>query len=441
MSDKGAVMSRASDVVWLLGAAVVVVGATLLACIGLWWISAVTIAVIALVIWIASRREAQVILTATVGCISIISASSVFLPDDGSAISIGLRVVGSGLLLVSAFRAKSQGYSADPNLKRVVRRWAVALGVPVAVYIALATVPFGMWNDFLSYEVGVVLLCVVISCSAPQLASGTLQRSVIIALAATVIASIVMGFLLPEFGIQQGRLRGVVNNANLLGFYAFLLGVVALVAVKRTSARVVLLGAAAIALLWTASRASTLALIIAIVVLILLTRLATGLLVTAGLAILGIIVGLVWPSFLNVFEGVTRGNDSRSGSLDVALAAVKSNPWSGVGLGNEASIIASSPLRAAANGGIPGLIVVGILWVAILYTSARVGGKTLALGVAAVAHSCFEGWLLSPVGPMILIFALVWLTVAHSDLTSKLRTDPGPDKITSTRNKAASGLA
>jgi hypothetical protein len=379
--------------------------------------------VIGVLVAILSRAEARVVFTATLGCISIICASSVFLPDDGSTISISLRVVGSGLLLVSAYQSKARGFAADAKLKRLIRKWTLALGLPVGIYIALATLPFGMWSAFLAYEVGVVLLCAVILCSAPQLASGTLQRAVVVALATTVVASILVGAVLPEFGIQQGRLRGVLNNANLLGFYAFLLGVVALVAVKRTSFRWILVGASAVALLWTASRASTLALVIAIVILILLTRFATGLLVAGGLALLGTIVGLIWPSFVNVFEGITRGNDSRSGSWDVALAAVESNPWHGVGLGNEVSIIASSPLRAAANGGIPGLVIVGILWAAIVYTSARVGGRTLALGVSAVVHSCFEGWLLSPVGPMILVFALVWLTVAHRDLTGKVAAD------------------
>lgn len=411
--------SGTRTLVWTTVGAILAAILTILACFGFFWLSLSLLGITALIIFVLCHPEMRVVLPAAVGCLSIIFASSVFLPDDSSFVSIGARIVGSALLILSAHQSKLGRYGSTPVNKRTIRRWAISLAAPIAIYIALATLPFGMWNNFIAYEVGVVLLVFVIYYSGPQLSSGTLRKAVIAALTTTVIVSLLAGVALPGLGIEQGRLRGILNNANLLGFYAFLLGAVALTLVKRKAARYLLLAAVAAALLWSSSRASTLSLVILIVVLVVLTRFAAGMAFIAGLAVVTVAAATIWPSLLDVLEGVTRQNNSRSGSWDVALAVLEKQPWSGVGLGNEASIIASSPLRAAADAGIPGLIVIFVLWIAIIYASRRAGRRTLALGLAACVHSCFEGWLLSPVGPIILVFALAWLIVAYSEIKSR----------------------
>lgn len=403
-----------SNVIWIASAGVLAAVAAYLACTGSAGVAFAGLAVLAILIILGFPR-ARAVFTAAAGCLMIVSASSVFIPDDGAVASIVLRIAGSVLLVAGAIQSRAHGFSASPVQRRLVRTWLLTLVLPVGVYIALATIPHSMWGTFLSYGLGVGLLAAVVMSGAPQLASGTLRQAVVIALATIVIASLLAGLLIPELAIEQGRLRGVLNNANLLGFYAFLLGVVALTLVDRAATRWALLAATAMTLLWTASRASTLAFVIAAVLLILFTRFATGVMVTGALVLVGVCVGLVWPGFFDLFDGIVRGNNSRIGSWDVAVSALQLSPWNGVGLGNEASIIASSPLRAAADAGYPGLIVVAILWVAMLVVSARRGGRVFALTLAAVVHSCFEGWLLSPVGPMILVFALTWLTVADSD--------------------------
>ncbi|WP_348788969.1 O-antigen ligase family protein [Leifsonia sp. NPDC080035] len=404
-----------SNVIWIGSAVVLAIAATILACAGNAGVVLAGLAIVALLITLGFPR-ARAVFFAAAGCLLIVFASSVFIPDDGATASIALRVAGTVLLVGGAIQSAAHGFTASRAERRLVFAWLMTLLVPVALYITLATIPHSMWATFLSYGIGVILMAAIVTSSAPQLASGTLRQAVVLALATTIIASLLAGFLIPDLAIEQGRLRGVLNNANLLGFYAFLLGVVALTLVKRAPARWGLLGVSAITLLWTASRASTLALVIAVIVLILFTRFATGVLVAGALALVGVCVGLVWPNFFDLFDGIVRGNNSRSGSWDVAVSALNLSPWSGVGLGNEASIIASSPLRAAADAGYPGLITIAILWLAMLVLSARIGGRVFALTVAAVIHSCFEGWLLSPVGPMILIFAMTWLTIADLDI-------------------------
>ncbi|MFF1571179.1 O-antigen ligase family protein [Leifsonia sp. NPDC058292] len=417
------------DAVWVGAAAVVTIVASLLASSGYVWLPLTAFAVFALLILLTNHLVRTMILTAA-GCISIIAASGVFIPDDSSTLSIVLRVVGAIFMIAGMLQARSHGFVASPAQHRLVIQVLLTLVIPIGLYIALATVPHSMWDPLFSYTIGLGLMCAVILASGPQLPSGTLSQAIIVALTVTVGLSIVCGVVIPELAIEQARLRGVVNNANLLGFYAFLLGVVALLVVKKPAWRVALFGMSGLALLWTGSRASGLALAVTVAVFMFLKGKATGLFVASGLALVAVCIGLVWPSFFDLFSTITRNNNSRGGSWDVAIEALRLSPLTGVGLGNESSIIASSPLRAAANAGYPGLIVIGILWIAILVLTARIGVRTFAFGLAAVVHSCFEGWLLSPVGPMVLVFALTLCVVANRELEIKARAAESNEGLT-----------
>src|SRR5690606_4216853 len=151
-------------------------------------------------------------------------------------------------------------------------------------------------------------------------------------------------------------------------------------------------------------RASTLALIV-VGLLELVRRKRYG--VVAALAV-AVVLGALLLSRLDLagspLDVLLRTNDSRSGSVDAALADVSSSPLWGIGLNNEAAIIASSPFRAVSNGGVLGILCVAVQGVLMLRTS-LVTPQALIVVTAGLVHSMFEGWVLSPSSPFLLVFA------------------------------------
>lgn len=331
----------------------------------------------------------------------------------GAILSVATRVLGFVILIgLSALRSPVR-----PAPKRLSDhgRWHVSLTAFLAVYLLVAAGLHGQFVLLILYGIGLVLL-VVTAHFLQRDDDPALAKGILIALVMLMISSVLLGLVVPSLGTEMGRLRGVLENANSLGFFAFILGISALTLAKSMYTRVVSLSLTALVLVWTASRASTLAL--AIVVLLLLFR--RGLLrVVFFFAMAAAVAAVVWalqPALFEPLQGLLRLNDSRSGSTEVAVNAFVSSPLIGIGLGNEEAIIASSPFRALAQAGIFGLAAVVGMWASVLVAGVRSAFALGSFALAAVVHSVFEGWLLSPVSPFLGIFVITWIAIDRGDV-------------------------
>ncbi|MEH1124636.1 hypothetical protein [Micromonospora sp. CPCC 206061] len=281
-------------------------------------------------------------------------------------------------------------------------------------YFVAATLPFDNTKSLVTGILGLASLTVYVLLTTKLLAPHTLDVALVAVLASVIIVSLVLGFVLPDIAVLGGRLRGISANPNLLGVYAFLL--VAAVVLRRRpwplTLWAALLGVAT--LVWTASRGSALSLAIALVV---------GAVMNAGrarqLALPLLTLGAVSVALTNYsaeFAGIKlfRANNSREAGVQEVLDLVRAGVLGGVGIGNERGQIASSPLRAFTYGGVVALCCILLIWLAILWFSWQSGPATFAFGLGVVVHSNFEGWMVSATGPIVVLFALMWVSMLLS---------------------------
>jgi len=286
-------------------------------------------------------------------------------------------------------------------------RWPLAFIVPLAGFVTVATLPHDLAEDLFLYGSSLIVLALFLYGSS-RINKRLVGLGTALALALLLVVSLGMGVIDPGLGIENGRLRGYFENANSLGFVAFL--AISAGALLRLSLgfRLFLFLAAGVALVLSASRASLLASAVVLCGLLITRRpvlgvLALILVVVSGERALAAVSGIS-PEFGTLF----RENNSRLGSFDTALIDWQASPVFGVGLNRESSIIASSPLRALAQGGALGAAMISVMCIALLVLSLRAQKRAFWFTLAAVVHSFFEGWMLSPGAPLLMIFAILW---------------------------------
>ena len=351
-----------------------------------------------------------------VGIFLIVASSTTFVSASSTLMSAGLRVAGIAVLVLSGFQGSNRTAPSEGSRQvrsREIRSWLTWVVIAYLLYLSFSMAFHGQWTNFILYGFGVLLLVIVLLATAIAVPYEVMSKGAIAALAIVMALSVAYGWALPSIGIAGGRLRGITDNANSLGFYAFLLGSLALIIVKQTSARILFIALSGGVIVWTSSRASMLALVIVVLSLLFSRRSVTAVLAAVGVVGACIVASLAWPGLSNVGSGLLRTNDSRSLSFDTAIQAFHSSPLIGLGMGNNANEIASSPLRALADGGIGGLVAVVVLWMSLLWFSRQGGIRAVGFACAAIVHSLFEGWLLSPISPFLLIFVLCWWVIAR----------------------------
>lgn len=332
------------------------------------------------------------------------SASSLPLPgffsNLGRVVGVSLMILGSHVARPARAGGCHSGYPVAP----------IALfGFGYILYAVTATLAHGNVGLAIQHLIALALLGLLVHalwlCPAD-----VLEISTVAFLSMLMVASVVAFFVVPDISVQQDRLRGVTANANTLGFYAFL----AIAVFSMRSSRYAMaasLGAALILAL-TGSRTS---LIAALCMLVLLgvggDRVGRRVLVgIAGLACLGF---LIWPDTLRPLrELLLRDTSSRDSSWDVAAQSEMLSSGFGLGVGNESSEVASTPLRAYVHGGAIALLGVLLMWTALVWLGIRANWRVTAFALAAVIHSLGEGWLLSALGPLLVAFALAFITIA-----------------------------
>lgn len=354
-------------------------------------------------LFVLQNQRTRVTVLYAAGIILITAAAGVV---SGPVTSLVARPAGVGLIGLAALSSPAV---RDVGVLTLTGRWVSALCAPLAAYVVVTTAPHGEWTELALYLAALGLPLVLVVATGGHLALDDLRRGLLLGLSLTLAGSLVLGTLRPDLGVEGGRLRGLLENANGLGFMAFLLGAIAILVPTRWSRPALALSAGA--LVWSASRASTLALLV-VVAFELVRRRRYG----SVVGLVAVVVLALASTLLDVsagpFDALLRSTDSRSSTFDASLADFRSSPLWGVGLDNESAIIASTAFRALSNGGILGLLCVTAQAVMILRAS-HVSYRAAAFATAGLMHSLFEGWLLSPSGPFLLTFAGVWLLIAR----------------------------
>lgn len=386
---------------------------------GTGWLLAVALGGIAIFVF-TPGGSIRAIVAFAFGTILIIASATTFVPVGGTVISVGLRVVGVVFLALSRLQQSSGtacfSVEKQPSFSRM-RSWLPWVIISYLIYLILSTALHGQWMNFILYGGGVILLVIVLIATASADPYDVVAKGVIGALVFVLAMSVAYGLFVPSLGIAGTRLRGITSNGNTLGFYAFLLGSLALIEVKRAWVKFVLFTLALVVVLWTSSRASLLALVIVILCVFLSKQSKAAILTVFGLVGAVGVVGVLRPRTFDVLGGIIRGNNSRALSFDTAIDAFRSSPFIGVGMGNNVDEIASSPLRALAFAGIGGLIAVVLLWLSFLWFSRNGGIQIIGFSTAAIVHSFFEGWMLSPISPLLLVFVVCWWVIVRPSFT------------------------
>lgn len=393
---------------------------------GTGWLPAVALGGIAIFAFVRSA-SVRAIVAFSFGTILIMASATTFVPVGDTVISVGLRVVGVVFLALSRLQESfgTAGFSVEKRFSSShMRAWLPWVIVSYLLYLILSTAFHGQWLNFIFYGGGVILLVIALIATASADPYDVVAKGVIVALVFVLAMSVVYGLFVPSLGIAGTRLRGITSNGNTLGFYAFLLGSLALIEVKRAWVRHVLFTLALVVVLWTSSRASLLALVIVILCVFLSKISKAAILTVFGLVGAVVVVGVLWPRAFDVLGGIIRGNNSRALSFDTAIGAFRSSPLIGVGMGNNVDEIASSPLRALAFAGIGGLLAVVLLWLSFLWFSRKGGILIIGFSVAAIIHSFFEGWMLSPISPLLLVFVVCWWVIVRPSFTPLYLASP-----------------
>jgi hypothetical protein len=304
------------------------------------------------------------------------------------------------------------------------------LAVAMTVFLGVATLAHGKVSAYPPYLLGAVLMVLYARLLGRYATGRDLCQGALIALGSVVASAVVVAAVLPQVRGGGGRVRGLTSNANLLGFYCALFVTILLLRPAGRRFMTVLglvLGGGVLVL--TGSRASLV--VVVVVLLFVLGRhrdvWLRVLAVAGGVSVATALVA--FPSLMVDNDAlILRQGNSRAESLDYALQSLQQHPWSGIGLDNELVQVASTPLRAITQAGLLGGLAVAVIYLAILVFSIRAGRGTVGFGIAMIVHSLFEGWLLSPVGPLALTFVVVWTAIAAPETTS-MRESPVPSRL------------
>ncbi len=321
-----------------------------------------------------------------------------------------LRVV--GLLALIPYGFFDRGDAPIPRVEARLQKQQVgtfkSFALGYALYVLPSTLLHAQFGMLLIHTAGAALLLTVVRALSSD-GGATAARIAPQAFGFAMAVSLVMAFLVPDQAIIQGRLRGMFVNANLLGFYAFLSLMSAILLARRVISFLLLTTMSFWVILWTDSRTSAIAAVLAIVLLALFSH-------RRARQLLLIIIGAACLVYFDVLHigAVSSSRDlgTRDGSWDEALRVLNVAPFTGVGNGATAVEVASTPLRALAEGGVLALAGVGVMYLVLLRASSRQGRYLLAVCVGSIVHSLGEGWFLSSLSPMLLAFVMVWIGVS-----------------------------
>lgn len=280
-------------------------------------------------------------------------------------------------------------------------------------FLLVASLPFGSLSLAFVAVAGVFVVHAYMSAGIDVVGGRALERVVVVCLLAVIGVSLAVGLLDPGIGVFGNRLRGLTNNPNLLGCYAFTL--MALVILLQKSLRLLLLAFALgiPVLFWTASRTSSLALLSVILLASLLSIGSARKLA----AVLVVVLSALASGVVGVAATITllRTDNSRETSLETALSSIREHPVIGSGLTGAETVVSSTPFGAIVAGGLTGLGIVLVASLLLMAMSYSIGKATGVFATAFVIYGFGEGWMLSLTGPIMVLFVVCWSLFAFRD--------------------------
>lgn len=339
----------------------------------------------------------------------------------GSAVTICLLASSSiptldGLGWVSRFVAFTLVCLAllRPNIREVARvdfsgaplLAIVSLAIGYTAFLVFSALPHGYTADFLLRLFTAATAIVVPIVLIKSYRSFEIRRGLLIGLNLVVTGSLLWGLASPDIAFENDRLRGVLENANLLGFTAFL-GIAIVISARHSILGFVLVVVpCSIALFASGSRAALLSLVL-FVALSTLRRTGWARALVLALALSAAILFIFLPNFFSS-NIIFRLNWSRDNAHEVAMWALDVNPIFGIGPLDENSGIAGTYYASLISSGLLGTVglVMGLLL--FLIASSKIGSSVLILSFTMLFYAYFESWLLSMVGPIAICFFVAW---------------------------------
>jgi len=210
---------------------------------------------------------------------------------------------------------------------------------------------------------------------------------------------------------RAGRWRGVFANANTLGLFVAVGGLVLLFSARRKSSYVAVAAGVTGLLVLTGSRSSMLAFALGAIVLGLARPTTAG--GRARLPWMAIVASVVLTGAIllaPVDNLPWRTKDTRADVWSTTTAAASENYLVGVGAGALDTEAGSSALRLFAELGTLGVVVFAWAYAHGFRRTSRYGTPAVALLILFTAHMLFEGWLLAGGSAIFVMFVLTTTT-------------------------------
>lgn len=344
-------------------------------------------------------------------CLFLLASSSIPIL---SPFSIGLRVVGALVVITPViWRKRLSERASFPRFSNAM----IAAGLGFGTYLAASELAHGHALAFILGLLSFLLVAFLTHATLYYYSERQIVGGAYAAFLLMCVASLVLRQIMPEIAIEQFRLRGVLENANGLGFVAFALGALSLAARLVPWQSALGLGVALTCLFLTASRASMLAFVIVAIGLAIGRARRAQLVVVFG--VIGVSFVWLWsPEFLADVP-LLRATDTRSMGFEIMQSAMSESFWTGLGALPSEVRVAGSPFAAGITGGMLGLIGLGTMYIALLWGFASSRPRALTLLVAGIAHSVFESWILSFSAPMLLTFFVALVGFVKLDATDE----------------------
>ncbi|WP_156811757.1 hypothetical protein [Janibacter hoylei] len=227
-----------------------------------------------------------------------------------------------------------------------------------------------------------------------------------------------------SIAFEQGRFRGVFENANLLGFVSGLLLFLATVRQGGWTKFVMVIVAIA-SLLASASRSSALVFFGLIVLLGFFADNRFAVRFSLGFTVTAAAIAAFYPSILFGHDLFRAGN-SRMPSMEIAQLVLSDSPLFGYGFtrGGEVilgNVVAGSAFSFAIIGGLLGLTFLAATFYTMLLSSWRLSTTTGCFAIALIAYSFSEAWLLTMSGPTTLLAMMAWLAIETGEKRTRSR--------------------
>lgn len=331
--------------------------------------------------------------------------------------SVALRAAGAAILIAPMLiRKRSSQHTSMLQLDHA----SLFVGFGFFTYMIAST----FVHDFLdSFMVGLAS-ALLVGCLIRVLWKNYSQQQLILgaytATLAICLLSIVGLRIAPDIAVENLRLRGLMENANGLGFVALILGAVSIAGRVRLVLSAIGLFSSLACMALSGSRASVLSLII-----IALTLAIRGVgRARLAIAITSITVVVAWALIPSSFRtaALLRTTNTRAAGFDMMQQAMSDSFWIGQGKSSAGLVVAGSPFAAGTTGGMFGLVGLGIMYIGLLRYCARSGPRSFALVIGGILHSMFEAWMLSFSAPMLLVYLVVLVGFMKLD-----SVEVGPD--------------